>query len=68
MEDHLLIPQCEIISPIYRILLTTIAGLALAKRRAVSLPFLYFDRKASAGRRHVREAQTHRMKLIRWGE
>ena len=50
MEDHLLIPQCEIISPIYRILLTTIAGLALAKRRAVSLPFLYFDRKASAGR------------------
>ncbi len=51
MEDPLLIPQREIISPIYRILLTTIAGLALAKRGALSLPFLSFDRKASAGRR-----------------
>jgi hypothetical protein len=51
MEGHLLIPQCEIISPIDRILLTTIAGLALAKRRAGSLPFLHVDRKARAGRR-----------------
>jgi len=51
MEDQLLIPQCEIISPIDRIPLTAVAGLTLAKRRAGILPFLYFDRKASAGRR-----------------